>query len=108
MKLNLSTSYQHVLDTNSILVSSDCDLASVSRLFAPNSFSLIETQQPLTDKTNFLDRELWKQLFSILKENGEINLLLAGDGLTHDQSEQVLSFMKLSGFTNAHVKDQTI
>jgi hypothetical protein len=43
MKLILTTSFQHLIDGNTILLSSDSDLAHTTKLFAAASFDLIES-----------------------------------------------------------------
>lgn len=78
-------------------------------MFAVNSFDLIETATPLSTSTNLLDKDLWKTLYTLLKENGELNLQVTSEhALANGQVEQVTSFMKLNGFANVHIKDQLI
>jgi hypothetical protein len=45
------------------------------------------------------DKEFWKNVFSVLKENGTLQLTLSN----LNKSDQIVSFMKMNGFTNASV-----
>jgi hypothetical protein len=97
------------------LVSADADnLNQLLKVFAPNSFNVIESTQPLGHGANLVDKELWRLIFSALNQNGDLHLIVnLGDGLngnlTHDHSEEsVSSLMKLNGFTNIHVSANVI
>jgi len=58
-------------------------MLTVLKAFAPGSFDLIETPTPLSSAQVHIlsDKDLWKQLFSILKENADLSLHL-GEALT--------------------------
>jgi hypothetical protein len=45
------------------------------------------------------DKEFWKNVFSVLKENGTLQLTLSN----LNKSDQIVSFMKMNGFTNVSV-----
>ncbi len=84
-------------------LSSQADLSVALKTFAAGSFTLIEAQAPLRVSDSLVgDKEIWKLLFSILRDNGNLNLNL-DSGISLTQAEQVTSFMKLNGFTNVHV-----
>jgi hypothetical protein len=45
------------------------------------------------------DKEFWKNVFSVLKENGTLQLTFSN----LNKSDQIVSFMKMNGFTNVSV-----
>jgi hypothetical protein len=87
-----------------VYASSDNDLLLLAKVFAPATFDLIESNQSISS-SSIQDKELWKSIFSILKENGDLNLIVSVDSAAH---EQVSSLLKLNGFTNVHIGDQNI
>ena len=67
---------------------------------------------------DFMNKDFWKKVFAILKENGEINLSVNlhqqvdGNSMMIDHAksvnETISSLMKLNGFTNIHISEHII
>jgi hypothetical protein len=55
------------------------DLTTLIKIFAPASFNLVEANTPISTSQalSLIDKDFWKQLFSILKENADLSLNLA-------------------------------
>ena len=80
MKLLIADNSQK-LSPDVIQVSSEADLMPVLKVFNTSSFDTIESGSPLSSKNNLIDKDLWKALFTILKENGELSLQLASGAI---------------------------
>ena len=74
------------------------------KLFAPSSFSDVQVTVEQATVVLSIDREAVKQLYSIITENGSLSL----KGLANEaQVTEVISFMKLAGFTGTETNEQT-
>eukprot|EP00347_Sterkiella_histriomuscorum_P016205 403354085 len=101
----------------SVFISADSqNLSQLLQVFAANSFDVIESTDALGQSVNLLDKELWRLLFSALKQNGDISLNvnldqnlmngIQGGGVSpHDA---LSSLLKMNGFTNIHITDKII
>lgn len=79
MKLLITNESVTLTSNDMVHIASNSDLLPLLKVFAPSSFDLVESATPLSTSTNLLDKDLWKMLFSLLKENGELNLQLAAE-----------------------------
>lgn len=79
MKLLITNESVTLTSNDMVHIASNSDLLPLLKVFAPSSFDLVESTTPLSTSTNLLDKDLWKMLFSLLKENGELNLQLAAE-----------------------------
>lgn len=108
MKLLITDNTSQTLSHDVIQVSSDADLLSMLKVFTPSSLDIIESGTSLSNKTNVCDKDLWKMLFALLKENGEISLKIESGTMGTEQRQQVISFMKINGFKNAQLNDNHV
>ena len=109
MKLVFATqSSAATIADGTVVVSSNSDILPMLKLFNPKSFNVIESYEQISTLTNINQSELWRLLFSVLSEKGELSLQITGDHLSQGTEEQVASLLKLNGFTRVHVKDQII
>lgn len=78
MKLILTSSPTSNITEDSIIAPLSGNLTTIVKLFTPGSFDLIETTTPVNSAiVNLADKDLWKSLFSILKENADLSLYLS-------------------------------
>ena len=77
MKLLFCTELTSVGDSAALYASANSNLNSIVKVISPNSIELVETHSPIADVQSLLDKDFWKALFSILRENADVNFNLS-------------------------------